>query len=264
MVAQTVLVERDGGIATVTLNRPERLNAVDAVLAADLEAAVTALGADADVRVVVLTGAGAGFCAGGDLKAVAEAVQAGRDPAPVFAAVTAGLHRTVLALRRMPQPVVACINGATGGIGLSLAAACDLRLAAEEARFKPAYTAVGLSPDGGWTATVARLVGLGRASELLLLDEGFDAAHALALGLVHEVLPTATLAARTRERARQLEEGAAGSFAAAKSLLNAALLPDLEAVLERERATVVARSGTPEFRERLAAFLASQARRRAG
>jgi 2-(1,2-epoxy-1,2-dihydrophenyl)acetyl-CoA isomerase len=262
MVAATVLVERDASTATLTLNRAERLNAIDATMAAELEQAITACARDASIRVVILTGAGAGFCAGGDLKTAAEAVSSNQDPGPLFAEITARLHRTVLALRRMPQPVIAALNGAVSGIGLSLAAATDLRLASEAARFKAAYIGVGLTPDGGWTATVARLVGPARAAELLLLDRPFDARRALELGLVHEVWPAEELSVRAKERAAELARCAPEALAAAKRLLDEALFPDLEAIMEREREVVVARSRSPEFRARLAAFLATQAERR--
>jgi 2-(1,2-epoxy-1,2-dihydrophenyl)acetyl-CoA isomerase len=217
--------------------------------------------ADPEVRVIVLTGAGKGFCAGGDMKAAWEAVSSGRDPRPFFAEVTGNLHAAVLALTRAPQPAIAAINGAVGGIGLSLVAACDLRLAAATVRFKTAYMSVGLVPDGGWTLTVAHLLGRDRAAELLLLDPVVDAERALALGLVHEVLPPAALPARAAELAARLAGGAGAAMARTKSLLNESLLPDLEQVLARERDAIVDQCATAEFRARLAAFIAAQAQR---
>jgi 2-(1,2-epoxy-1,2-dihydrophenyl)acetyl-CoA isomerase len=260
MATQPIEVTRDGAVATITLCRPEVLNATNAEMADELSRAVRECSGDPGVRVMVLTGAGKGFCAGGDMKAAWEAVTTGQDPRPFFAAVTASLHRAVLDLRRAPQPVIAAINGAAGGIGISLAAACDLRVAAATAKFKTAYTTVGLVPDGGWTATVARLIGLARATELLILDPVIDAERALALGLVHEVVPAEELMARVGELAGRLARSAAGAVAAAKALLNASLLADLEAQLERERAAIVERCATAEFRERLGAFVAAQAR----
>lgn len=260
MDATPVVVTRDGPVATITLSRPEVLNATNAEMADALSDAVRGCGADAGVRVMVLTGAGKGFCAGGDMKAAWEAVSSGQDPRPFFGAVTASLHRAVLDLRRAPQPVIAAINGAAGGIGISLAAACDLRIASASAKFKTAYTTVGLVPDGGWTATVGRLLGLARATELLLLDPVVDAERALTLGLVHEVVPAEALPARVGELAARLAHGAAEAVAAAKGLLNEALLADLEVQLDRERAAIVARCASAEFRERLGAFVAAQAR----
>ena len=260
MSADPVVVTSDGAVATITLNRPEVYNATNGELAAALAAAVRACTGDPAVRVIVLTGTGRGFCAGGDMKAAWEAVSSGRDPRPFFAEVTGNLHAAVLGLTRAPQPVIAAINGAVGGIGLSLVAACDLRLAAATAKFKTAYTTVGLVPDGGWTLTVAHLLGRARAAELLLLDPLVDAERALALGLVHEVVPAASLHARTAELAKRLAGGAGAAMATTKALLNDSLLPDLEAVLERERAAILEQCVAPEFRERLAAFIAAQAR----
>ena len=261
MSAEPVLLAREGGVATITLNRPEVLNATDRGLAAALAAAVAECAGDAAVRAIVLTGAGRGFCAGGDMKSVWEAVGSGSDPRPFFAEVTGLLHQAVLALARAPQPVVAAVNGAVGGIGLSLIAACDLRVAAANAKLKAAYTTIGLVPDGGWTATVARLLGRARAAEMLLLDPVVDAERALALGRVHEGVPPPELLPRAAALAARLAAGAGGALARAKALLNAALLPDLEAALERERAAIVEQCATAEFRERLAAFVAAQAQR---
>ncbi len=260
MNEKPVVVTREGPVATIRLNRPAVFNATDAELSAALAESVRRCSGDENVRVIVLTGTGKGFCAGGDMKAAWEAVGSGSDPRALFGAVTANVHRAVLGITRAPQPVIAAINGAVGGIGLSLVAACDLRLAAASAKFKTAYTTVGLVPDGGWTATVARLVGRGHASELLLLDPLFDAERALALGLVDEVVADAELPARTAELAARLARGARDAMAAAKSLLNVSLLPDLEAVLERERAAILERCAAPEFRERLGAFIAAQTR----
>jgi 2-(1,2-epoxy-1,2-dihydrophenyl)acetyl-CoA isomerase len=261
MSGETVLVAREQAVATITLNRPEVYNATNGEMAAALADTVRACAADPDVRVIVLTGAGKGFCAGGDMKAAWEAVSSGRDPRPFFAEVTGNLHAAVLALTRAPQPAIAAINGAVGGIGLSLVAACDLRLAAASARFKTAYTSVGLVPDGGWTITVAHLLGRARAAELLLLDPVVDAERALALGLVHEVLPPAALHARAAELAARLAGGAGAAMARTKALLNESLLPDLEEVLERERDAIVDQCASEEFRARLGAFIAAQAQR---
>jgi 2-(1,2-epoxy-1,2-dihydrophenyl)acetyl-CoA isomerase len=263
METSPVLVTQDGAVATITLNRPEVYNATDGALAVALAAAVRACTADPQVRAIVLTGAGKGFCAGGDMKAAWAAVSSGRDPRPFFGEVTGNLHAAVLGLARARQPVIAAINGAAGGIGISLAAACDIRLAAAGAKLKAAYTTIGLVPDGGWTATVARLVGHARAIELLLLDPVVDAERALALGLVHEVVPPESLPVRAAELAAQLARGPAGAVAKTKALLAATLLPDLEAVLERERAAIIEQCVSEEFRARLGAFIAAQTRARA-
>jgi 2-(1,2-epoxy-1,2-dihydrophenyl)acetyl-CoA isomerase len=252
--ATTVLVSREGAVATVTLNRPDALNALDLDISRALAESLEAIAPDRSLRTVVLTGAGRAFCAGGDMAAARHALDAG-DPRSLFDGVLEWLHRAVLTLRRMPQPVVAAINGPTSGAGLSLAAACDLRVASVSAVFKIGYTTIGLCPDAGWTATVPRLVGLGRASEMLLLDRAFDAARALELGLVNEVCAADVLLPRAHELAAELARQPVVSLAAAKALLNDAVLPRLEAQLERERHTVVELSAGPDFGQRLAAFL---------
>jgi len=255
-----VLTQRDGAVETVVLNRPEVLNATDAALAAALLAAVREAAADEGVRCLVLTGAGKGFCAGGDMRTAAQLVGSGADPRPFFGAITRDLHATVMALRRAAKPTLAAINGAAGGIGVSLAAACDLRVMAAGAKLKVAYTTVGLVPDGGWTATVTRLLGLGQATRLLFLDPVLDAQQARDLGLVHEVVPDERWADDVAALATRLAAGPTEAFAHTKELLNAALLDDLEAVLERERQAILERCVSAEFRERLAAFLAGQRR----
>ena len=243
------------GVATVTLNRPEVLNALDAAMARQLVQALEACAMDEAVRAVVLTGAGRGFCAGGDMKAAWEHIRGGGDPRLFFAELTVLLHRAIVDLRRMEKPVIAAINGAVGGAGMSLAGACDLRLAAQGAKFRQAYTSIGLVPDGGWTLIVAQILGHARASELVLLDPVFDAGQAHEWGLVHEVVPLEALAGRARELALQLAAGPASAYGGAKALLNAALLPALEGQLEKERQRIIRQASTREFLERLASFV---------
>ena len=138
---------------------------------------------------------------------------------------------------------------------MSLAAACDLRLAAESAKFKQAYTSIGLVPDGGWTIIVPHIIGAAKAMELLLLDPILDANQALAVGLVHEVVPDDRLQERAQEMSRQLARGPRTAFGGAKALLNAALFPMLETQLERERQRLMTQGGTKDFLERLSSFL---------
>ncbi len=247
---------RERGVVTLAMNRPEVLNAISPALAAALANAIEECGDDPAVRVVILTGKGRAFSAGGDMKAVGTALAAGGDLRTLVHDALEHLHRAVLSLRRLPKPVVAAINGVTGGVGIALAAACDLRVAVRSAVFKAAYTEIGLVPDGGWSALVTRLVGVGRATELLFLDTPLTAEQALQWGLVHEVCDDGQLEARAVGLARRLVELPAGSLAAAKQLLDAHLLPVLEETMQREREAVLARLATPEMRQRLASFLA--------
>lgn len=255
MAGAAVPVSVDQKVATITLNRPEVLNALDATMARELVRAVETCAADEAVRAVILTGAGRGFCAGGDMKAAWEHVRGGGDPRTFFAELTMLLHRAIVDLRLMEKPVIAAINGSTGGAGMSLAGACDLRLAAEGAKFRQAYTSIGLVPDGGWTVIVAQILGYARASELVLLDPVFDAPKAYEWGFVHEVVPADALAGRARDLARQLASGATSAYGGAKALLNAAFLPALETQLERERQRIMTQGASQEFLDRLVAFV---------
>lgn len=247
-----VLVERTQGIAMVRLNRPEQLNALDLEMGDALVKATADVAADARVRVVVLTGSGRAFCAGGDLRFFEQWSGA---KSGAFDALTRRLHRVIWDLRQMTKPVIAAVNGTTAGAGFSLAMACDLRIAAEAATFKQAYTAVGLVPDGAWTLVVGRHLGMARAAELALLDPPLTAAQALALGLVNRVVPTSEVETAAADWAARLAEGPQGAFGRVKELLNRALWGDLEAQLERERQAIMAAADTADFAEGLAAFL---------
>lgn len=261
MAEEPVLMSVQGNVATVTLNRPEVLNALNLASGEALVRTIETCRDDDRVRAVVLTGAGRGFCAGGDVKAMGEGLRAGKDPATFFRDLTVPLHRLILDLRNMEKPIVAAINGPAGGAGVSLAAACDLRLAAETATFRQAYTSIGLTPDGGWTALIPPIIGPAKAMELLLLDPVLDAWQALALGLVHEVVPGANLMERANAVAARLAQGPSVAFGGAKALLNAALFPNLEAQLERERQRIILQGGTADFREGVAAFVEKRAPR---
>jgi 2-(1,2-epoxy-1,2-dihydrophenyl)acetyl-CoA isomerase len=252
---QSVQLDVQGGVATITLNRPEVFNALNLPMAEALVRAIQTCMADDGIRAVILTGTGRGFCAGGDMKAAWEHIQAGGDPRHFFRDLTVPLHRAITDMRLMEKPIIVAINGAAGGAGVSLAAACDLRLAAEGAKFKQAYTSIGLVPDGGWTAIMPRIIGTAKAAELLLLDPVLDARQAAALGLVHEVVPDGRLAERAREVATRLAQGPTTAFGGAKALVNAALFPLLEVQLERERQRIIAQGGTADFREGLSAFV---------
>mgnify|MGYP005843578315 CR=1 FL=1 len=256
MGGEILRVNRDGGVVTLEMHRPEVLNAISPELAAALLGAVQECDADEAVRVVVLTGSGRAFSSGGDMKALGAALAAGGDLRSLVYDALECLHEAVLSLRRLPKPAVAAINGVVGGVGVALAAACDLRVAARSAVFKAAYSEIGLTPDGGWSALVPRLVGVGRAAEMLFLDQPVPAERALEWGLVHEVCDDDKLPGRTMELAHRMAQLPPGSLAAAKRLLDAHLLPALEDAMQRDREAVLARLATPEMRARLAGFLA--------
>ena len=255
MTDQTVLLSTIDGVATIILNRPDVLNALNLSASEALAKAIQSCKEDNSVRAVLLTGAGRGFCAGGDMKAAWEHHQAGGDVRHFFCDLTVPLHRAVTDIRLMEKPVIAAINGAAGGGGMSLAMACDFRLAAENARLKQAYTSIGLVPDLGWTAIVPQIIGGARTMELLLTDPVLDAKQALALGLVHEIVPDDRLLERARAVSTQLAHGPTTAFGGAKALVNATLFPMLETQLERERQRLVTQAGTEDFLEGLSAFM---------
>ncbi|MEW6425089.1 MAG: enoyl-CoA hydratase-related protein [Bacillota bacterium] len=259
---KTVLCRFEDGVATITLNRAEQYNALDFQLGDDLIAALEACQKDEAVRAVILTGAGKAFCSGGDLKMMKEFVNG--DPAEPFRQLTKRLNRIIIDLRRLEKPVIAAINGAVGGGGLSIAAACDLRIASSRAIFRQAYTNVGLVPDGGWTLLVPLLIGFGRASELLFYDPVFDARQALAMGLVNKVVEPGELADAAREWAEKLAGGPTRSFAAIKNLVNNALLNLLERQVELERQGIIGAAGTTDYLEGLGAFFEKRAPKFAG
>jgi 2-(1,2-epoxy-1,2-dihydrophenyl)acetyl-CoA isomerase len=255
MVDQTVQSSTIDGVTTITLNRPEVLNALNLPMSQTLARMIQSCKHDDNVRTLLLTGAGRGFCAGGDMKAAWEYHQAGGDLRHFFRDLTVPLHRAITDIRLMEKPVIAAISGVAGGGGMSLAMACDFRLAGEDARLKQAYTSIGLVPDLGWTATVPQVIGGARTMELLLIDPVLDAKQALALGLVHEVVANDRLLDIARAMSARLSRAPTTAFGGAKALVNATLLPMLETQLERERQRLVTQAGTRDFLEGLEAFV---------
>lgn len=253
MSFKDILFCKDGSIATITLNRPESFNALDLNISNEICSALEMCRSDRQIRVVVLTGSGKAFCSGGDIKYFEQFART--DPAEPVRRVLEPLHRIVLEIRRMPKPVLAVINGSVGGAGMSLALACDLRLCSSAAKFKQAYTSLGLAPDVGWSMWVGLLAGFARASEMVFLDPVYDADQALSMGLVHKVAAPEELAEAARQWAEKLAAGATRSFAIAKENLNQALLTLLEHQLEVERQGVLDASRSDDYQEGLDAFL---------
>ncbi len=251
-----VLLAREGAVATLTLNRPKALNALDHALTLALREAVYSVEHDRAVRCVVLRG-GEHFMAGGDLKWFHQQL-AGADGAslrPQFESFVQEVHGVIISLRRMPKPVIASVRGAAAGFGMSLMMACDLALAADNAYFTLAYISIGTSPDGGSTFALPRIVGHKKALELALLGERFDAATAERLGLVNRVVPSASLEEETGKLAARLAAGPTGAYGRTKALLNASLQNALEAQLQREAESFAQCASEPDFREGIAAFV---------
>jgi 2-(1,2-epoxy-1,2-dihydrophenyl)acetyl-CoA isomerase len=252
MSDEPVITAVDGAVATVTLNRPRQLNVMDLAMGDALAETMRRLAEDNGVRAVVLAGAGRGFMAGGDLTRF----HADPDHAPQTAAQLIGrFHETILTMAAMPKPVIAALHGPVAGGGLSLALACDLAIAAEDATFLSAYTKIATTPDGGGSWSLTRLVGPRKALELMLLNEPIDARTALSLGLVNRVVPTGTALEAAQAMARAIAIGARGAVAGAKRLARLAVTGSLADHLDAEKASFVERAGTADFREGIAAFL---------
>lgn len=249
-----VLVARDGAVATITLNRPDRGNGLTTELKDRLVTAVHDVAGDGSVRAVVLTGAGKAFCVGQDLGEHAAALDA--DATTAFATISDHYNPIVLALTAMPKPVVAAINGTCVGAGLGFALACDLRIAARGAKFSTAFTAIGLTCDSGLSATLVRAVGHARASELVLRGEPFTTEQARDWGVVGEVVEPDALPGAASALAARMASGPTLAYAAAKRALGAAVQPPLADTLGAEGEAQSALGLTVDHRNAVAAFLA--------
>jgi len=248
----TVLVDLDAeaGIGTITLNRPDALNALTVRMKQELLAAFRRVEREKAVRAVILTGAGRAFCAGQDLRERLEP-----EAAPLGVEVRERYNPIVRAMRNLPKPIVGAINGVAAGAGASLAMACDLRIASETASFALAFGRVGLVPDSGATWFLPRLVGSARAAELALLNDPVAAADALRIGLVGRVVPAVDLAAEARAIAVRLAAGAPRAIALTKRALNAAWAHDLDAALDYEAHLQDIAGRTSDHAEGMAAFM---------
>jgi 2-(1,2-epoxy-1,2-dihydrophenyl)acetyl-CoA isomerase len=245
----------DGAVATITLDRPDALNALTVEMKVALREAVERAAGDDDVRAMVLTGAGRGFCVGQDLREHADGLAAGDTD---LNTVTEHYNPIVLALASCPKPVIAAVNGMAAGAGASLAFACDFRLAADNAAFLMAFARVGLGPDTGASWTLQRLVGYGRAMAMLMLAEPVAAQHALEMGLVNAVVAAEDLAGAAKELAVKLAAGPTMAYAGIKRAMNGAASSSLADALAVE-AQVQAECGrTDDHRNATEAFLAKQ------
>ena len=252
----TVLLARAGPVATLTLNRPGALNVLDEAMVDALIPAAADVAADPDIRVLVVQGAGKHFMAGGDIRTFAR--ESSRPPDErqrSFQRLVERVHVAVETLARMPQPVVARVQGAVAGFGLSLMNACDLAIASDDAYFAAGYRQIGITPDGGGTWSLPRIVGQRRALGILLLGERFGAADALAMGLVNRVVPLAELDVAVEAIARALADGPREALSATKRLLRDSLDRTMSGQLQAEAVSFGRLSATDDFVEGVAAFL---------
>ena len=251
-----VILRRHDAVLEILMNRPEVLNAANREMIRELAAATAEAAEDPWARVVLLRGAGTHFCAGGDINMFGELIElpAAQRRKALYGIVD-GLHPLLVRLRNMPKPVVAVVQGAAAGVGLSLVLAADLAIAAEDAVFATGYIHLGTSPDGGLTATLARVVGLKHAAELMMLGDRFDAPRAVQLGLVNRAVPSATLEKEAMALAERLANGPTHAYGRTKALLQATLGDAFDAQLRREAESFAACAATEEFVEGVRAFL---------
>ncbi len=244
---ETIAISTDSHVTTITLDRPDALNALNATMRRELLAALKQAGRDDAVRAVVVTGAGRGFCSGADLR--------GGSSEREFRRVrTREYHPLVELMRSMPKPIVAAVNGVAAGAGVSLALACDLVIASVDARFVPAFHRIGLVPDSGLTRTLVRALGRHRAFEVLLGERTLGADEAHAAGLVAAVIPADQLAEATRALAERLAAGPTSAIGMTKRLINAAEQDPLIESLAAEAALQGVAGRGADHAEGVAAF----------
>ncbi|MDE2358986.1 MAG: enoyl-CoA hydratase/isomerase family protein [Betaproteobacteria bacterium] len=257
-----ILLARSGPVATLTFNRPAALNALDIAMMDALIAHASTLSADLSLRVVVLRGAGRHFMAGGDLRTFAARLAGNREDIRCdFERIVLRVQTAIELFHRMPHAVIAAVHGAVAGFGLSIACACDLIVAADDAVFASAYRNIGLTPDGGGTWSLPRSVGMRKALEVYLLGERFGADEALRIGLVNRVVAAAGLDAAVSDWARSIAEGPALALRNVKRLLRDSPQRTLAEQLDAEARSFGACAATPDFAEGIEAFLAKRAPR---
>ncbi len=250
---QTITFGQSGPIARITLNRPDAANGMNDTMTRELADAAAVCDA-AGAKVVVLTGSGRFFCAGGDLKSFATAPNRGRH----IKGVADDLHRAISTFARMDAVVITAVNGTAAGAGFSLAVTGDLVLAAESASFTMAYTKVGLSPDGSASYFLPRLIGIAKTKELMMTNRVLSAAEASQWGLVTEVVPDDALTDRAEELAQQMATTASGSNGAIKALMLSTFSSGLEEQMEFESRFIAQRAESADGREGVDAFMAKR------
>ena len=250
---QTLLIQQDGGVLTIAMNRPEVLNAFNETLLVELTEAVEAAAQDEAVRCVVITGAGGAFGSGQDLRSLAEGHASGA--LRTVSDHVQRYHRVVRAIRDMPKPVVAAVRGVAAGISCNIALACDLRIAADDARFIEAFARIGLVPDGGGGYFLPRLVGMGKAMELAMLADEVSGPEAERIGLVNKCVPLAEFEAATTALARRLANGPTRAYGLIKKLIYTSAETDLETSLRLEGELQEMAYETEDHQNAVAAFL---------
>ena len=254
MTYETIQLELRDAVAVLTLNRPDRLNALTVQVAHDFKAAV-AEAIERGARAIVITGAGRAFSAGGDLRAMQEIASHDGRAEAFFDQPLRILNEAIVLIRETPVPFIAAVNGVASGGGCNLALACDLVIAAESAKFNQAFIKIGLTPDCGGTFMLPRLVGWKRATELLFTGELVSAQAAAEMGMINSVTPDQELMSRAMTMAEQLAQAPTAALAEIKKLLDASAANDLRSQLDLERKTQIESGKTQDFVEGVSAFL---------
>jgi len=241
------LLRIDGPIATITLNRPGAFNSIDLSIAKKLEQLGAEVEANDDIRVLVIEGEGRAFCAGGDLQTIGAAAAAD-NIAPVVGELLKHYHAFIETVRRMPKIVLSSVHGSAAGAGMGLAFVADLCIAAEDARFTPAYAKIGVSPDGGSTVGMVGTVGVRRALQIFLAEDSFSAQQAHDWGLVAKIVPAADLKAATLKFAERLAQNPPAAIGGTKSLVYQAATTPTKAQLDAEEEKIIDAMHTDDFR----------------
>lgn len=249
-----VILEREGDLAVVRLNRPHVMNALDVAMAERLCAIIESLATDRTLRAIAIRGEGRGFCAGGDVGGFAEDA----DSLHRLDLLMQRFHAAIDRLASIPVPTVAILHGAVAGAGFSLSLACDFAVAAETTKFTLAYAKIGITPDGGSSWGLPRIVGTRKALEIALLSDVFAAEDALRTGLVTRVVPPERVVEEGMALARRLAAGPTAALARTKALIQGAGAATLAEQLERERQAFLASASTRDFAEGKAAFMAKR------
>jgi 2-(1,2-epoxy-1,2-dihydrophenyl)acetyl-CoA isomerase len=248
---KVLLLKKEDGVATIILNRPKRMNALNPRLITQLNKALERSAKDGAIRALIVTGNGKAFCSGGDVKGH----PAFTTPDPmVRREFIRNSQEIILRIQRMKKPVIAAINGFAGGAGLDLALACDMRIGCEESRFSELFIKVGLMPDMGSTYFLSRLIGMAKALEMLLTGDTIDASEALRLGLINRIVPKAGLLKEAKSLANRLGNGPTLAYGFVKSAVYKGWGVSLEDALENERYRKSLLIGTEDVREAVKAF----------
>lgn len=257
MTTPPVLLRREGPVAILSLNRPSKGNTIDMAMTDALAECVSSVATDDTVRCVILAGSGSLFCGGGDIDAMAAA-----NNAPLYLRQLADcLHKSIRSLMHLGKPMIVLVNGPAAGAGLSLAITGDIVVAARSAHFIPGYSSIGLSPDGGMTWLLPRLIGLRRAQDWLLSNRRVDAEEAVAMGLITSVVDDDTLYCEGLALAQTIAAGSTAALGATCNLLRESLEANLQDHLEREAGELAASAALPDFREGIRTFLDRRERR---